>query len=68
MKNEEVYDELPGFVKENIKFPSNYMYLSRDQQEFVDSLVEIVCDFYPQPVKEELEYLKDELEQIIERI
>ena len=37
---ENKYDALPYNVKENAGFPTRYMYLSFDQKEMVDALLE----------------------------
>ena len=68
MNSEEFYNDLPHFVKENIGFPTNYIFLSRDQQEFLDAFCEKAKGFTMQPLKETLEYIMGEMEELIETI
>ena len=68
MDNEEFYNDLPHFVKENVGFPTNYIFLNRDQQEFLDALCEKARGSTIQPFKEALEYIMGEMEELIETI
>ena len=68
MNSEEFYNDLPHFVKENVGFPTNYMLLSRDQQELLDALCEKARCHTMQPFKETLEYIMGEMEELIETI
>ena len=68
MNSEDFYNDLPNFLKENIGFPTNYMLLSRDQQEFLNCLCEKSQGFTMQPFKETLEYIMGEMAELIETI
>ena len=68
MNGEDFYNDLPNFLKEKIGFPTSYMLLSRDQQEFINCLCEKPQGLTMQPLKETLEYIMGEMEELIETI
>tara|TARA_Y100001937_G_C7075838_1_gene310568 strand:+ start:748 stop:957 length:210 start_codon:yes stop_codon:yes gene_type:complete len=58
------YNDVPWFIKEAIGWPDHYDNLSTEQQAFVYHLcVEIVS---PPQLRENLQEIRDDLEEIIE--
>ncbi len=68
----EIYNELPDSVKSDVGFPSNYMSLSREQQEFVDCFSYFISTRAEvnrsDALKDDLEVLIEDLENIISEL
>ena len=61
-----VYYDVPTHIKERVGLPINYLSLTRDQQDFIDTFYKACrCS---SNLLEDLNSIKDELESAIEQL